>query len=35
VTWRGELQWHPSVDARDIGVAAKNGVVSLTGQVSN
>ncbi|MGA9725019.1 MAG: BON domain-containing protein [Candidatus Binatus sp.] len=30
-----ELQWDPSVDARDIGVAAKNGVVSLTGQVSN
>jgi VCBS repeat-containing protein len=30
-----ELQWDPSVDARDIGVAAKNGVVTLTGQVSN
>src|ERR1700687_3573138 len=30
-----ELQWDPSVDARDIGVAAKNGVITLTGQVSN
>jgi osmotically-inducible protein OsmY len=30
-----ELQWDPSVDARDIGVAAKNGVVTLTGQVAN
>lgn len=30
-----ELQWDPSVEARDIGVAAKNGVVTLTGQVSN
>jgi osmotically-inducible protein OsmY len=30
-----ELQWDPSVDARDIGVAGKNGVVTLTGQVSN
>jgi osmotically-inducible protein OsmY len=29
-----ELQWDPSVDARDIGVAGKNGVVTLTGQVS-
>ena len=30
-----ELQWDPSVDARDIGVAAKSGVVTLTGQVAN
>jgi osmotically-inducible protein OsmY len=26
-----ELQWHPSVDASHIGVAAQNGVVTLTG----
>ena len=30
-----ELQWDPSVDARDIGVAVKNGIVTLTGQVFN
>lgn len=30
-----ELQWDPGVDARDIGVAAKDGVVTLTGQVSS
>ncbi|MDO8430999.1 MAG: BON domain-containing protein [Candidatus Binatus sp.] len=30
-----ELQWDPSIDARDIGVSGKNGVVTLTGQVSN
>jgi len=30
-----ELEWDPTVDARDIGVAAKNGVVTLTGQVPN
>lgn len=30
-----ELQWDPSVDARDIGVAARNGVVTLTGRVAN
>jgi osmotically-inducible protein OsmY len=30
-----ELRWDPSVEARDIGVAAKNGIVTLTGLVSN
>ncbi len=30
-----ELQWDPSVDARDIGVAGRNGVVTLTGRVAN
>jgi osmotically-inducible protein OsmY len=30
-----ELQWDPSVNAGDIGVAAKSGVVTLTGQVAN
>lgn len=28
-----ELEWDPSIDARDIAVAAKNGVVTLTGYV--
>ncbi len=30
-----ELRWDPSVDASNIGVAGKNGVITLTGQVSN
>ena len=30
-----ELQWDPSVDASNIGVSGKNGVITLTGQVSN
>jgi osmotically-inducible protein OsmY len=30
-----ELKWRPSVDAAHIGVAAKNGVVTLTGQVAH
>ena len=30
-----ELEWDPSIDARNIGVAAKNGVVTLTGYVSS
>jgi len=30
-----ELEWNSSVDARDIGVAAKKGVVTLTGEVSS
>ncbi len=30
-----ELRWEPSLDARDIGVAAKDGVVTLTGYVSS
>jgi osmotically-inducible protein OsmY len=30
-----ELEWDPSVDARNIGVMAKNGVVTLTGSVSS
>jgi len=30
-----ELVWDPSIDARSIGVAAKNGVVTLTGYVSS
>jgi osmotically-inducible protein OsmY len=30
-----ELRWDPSVVASDIGVAGKNGVITLTGQVSN
>lgn len=30
-----ELEWDPSIDARSIGVAAKNGVVTLTGYVSS
>ena len=29
------LEWDPSIDARSIGVAAKNGVVTLTGYVSS
>jgi osmotically-inducible protein OsmY len=29
-----ELEWDPSIDARNIGVAVKNGVVTLTGYVS-
>jgi len=28
-----ELEWDPSIDARNIAVAAKNGVVTLTGHV--
>jgi osmotically-inducible protein OsmY len=28
-----ELEWDPSIDARNIGVAVKNGVVTLTGYV--
>jgi osmotically-inducible protein OsmY len=28
-----ELEWDPSIDTRSIGVAAKNGVVTLTGHV--
>lgn len=30
-----ELRWDPSVGAAEIGVAAKNGVVTLSGQVSS
>lgn len=30
-----ELEWEPSVDARNIGVAVKDGVVTLTGTVSS
>ncbi len=30
-----ELEWEPTVDAAHIGVAAKDGVVTLTGHVSN
>ncbi len=30
-----ELEWDPSVDARTIGVAIENGIVALTGHVSN
>src|ERR1700757_998101 len=30
-----ELEFDPSVDARNIGVMVKNGVVTLTGYVSN
>jgi osmotically-inducible protein OsmY len=30
-----ELEWDPSSDARNIGVMAKNGVVTLTGNVSS
>lgn len=30
-----ELKWEPSVDSAHIGVAAKNGVVTLTGYVSS
>jgi osmotically-inducible protein OsmY len=30
-----ELEWEPSVDAAHIGVAAKNGVVTLSGYVSS
>jgi len=30
-----ELDWDPRLDARDIGVAVKDGVVALTGQVSS
>ena len=30
-----ELEWDPSIDARNIGVAVKNGVVTLTGYVSS
>jgi osmotically-inducible protein OsmY len=30
-----ELEWDPSIDARNIAVAAKNGVVTLTGHVSS
>src|SRR5260370_24196663 len=29
-----ELEWDPSIDARNIGVMVKNGVVTLTGTVS-
>ena len=28
-----ELKWDPDIDASDIGVAVKNGVVTLTGTV--
>ena len=30
-----ELRWQPSVDAAEIGVAAKDGIVTLTGNVKN
>lgn len=30
-----ELEWDPSIDARNIAVMAKNGVVTLTGNVSS
>lgn len=30
-----ELEWDPSFDARDLGVAVKDGVVTLTGQVKS
>lgn len=30
-----ELEWEPSVDAAHVGVAVKNGVVTLTGHVSS
>ena len=29
------LEWEPSIDAREIAVTAKNGVVTLTGYVSS
>ncbi len=29
-----ELRWDPSVDANEIGVAVKEGVVTLAGEVS-
>jgi osmotically-inducible protein OsmY len=29
-----ELNWEPSIDATQIGVAAKDGIVTLTGHVS-
>jgi osmotically-inducible protein OsmY len=32
---REELQWHPDLDATDIAVSVKNGVVALTGFVSS
>jgi osmotically-inducible protein OsmY len=32
---REELQWHPDLDAIDIAVSVKNGVVALTGFVSS
>lgn len=31
----GELMWEPSVNAAEIGVAAKEGIVTLTGRVSS
>ena len=31
----GELMWEPSVNAAEIGVAAKDGIVTLTGRVSS
>ncbi len=30
-----ELDWDPRFDARDIGVAVKNGIVTLTGHVKS
>jgi osmotically-inducible protein OsmY len=30
-----ELEFEPSVDASNIGVSAKDGIVTLTGKVSN
>ncbi len=30
-----ELEWEPSIDAAHIGVAAKDGVVTLTGDVGS
>lgn len=30
-----ELEWDPSVEAAEIGVSARNGVVVLTGNVSS
>jgi len=30
-----ELEWEPSIDASQIGVTAKDGVVTLTGSVAS
>lgn len=30
-----ELQWDPSFDAAEIGISAKDGIITLSGQVAN